>query len=402
MSVALPLLLHGKLVFDTQIPAESVNFGIGASVAIAAGCYFMRRIGSFPGVQSGAHIVPAVSAPFALVLAGLVFLQLEYSRFLLVSSYLFALVWFIGMHLATRAVPRSEFAVVPGGHADRLITGHAGLRWRKLQTPSETLEGVSGVIADLRQDFSARWEHFLADCTVRGIPVFHSKQMQELLTGKVDVEHPCESGFGSLLPSLAYVKIKQIVDWVAALLFLPPFIVIVVLVAPLIMLETGRPVFFCQQRVGYRGKTFRVWKFRTMKTVDPVTGDGQDREAAITVDGDTRITALGRFLRRYRIDELPQVFNILKGEMSWIGPRPEAIALSRWYEDTLPFYRYRHVVRPGITGWAQVNQGHVALPGEVRDKLRYDFFYIKHFSPWLDVVIAMRTVATVLAGFGAK
>ena len=103
-----------------------------------------------------------------------------------------------------------------------------------------------------------------------------------------------------------------------------------------------------------------------------------------------------------RIDELPQVVNILRGEMSWVGPRPEAVPLSRWYEDQLPFYRYRHIVRPGITGWAQVNQGHVSDVANVRQKLHYDFYYIKNFSPWIDIVIYFKTVIIILGGFGAK
>ena len=105
-------------------------------------------------------------------------------------------------------------------------------------------------------------------------------------------------------------------------------------------------------------------------------------------------------LRTLRIDELPQIFNILKWQMSWIGPRPEAEVLSVWYTSEIPFYRYRHVVKPGISGWAQVNQGHVAEVDEVHRKLQYDFYYIKYFSPWLDLLILFRTIKTMLTGWG--
>ena len=127
-----------------------------------------------------------------------------------------------------------------------------------------------------------------------------------------------------------------------------------------------------------------------------------EREASMTSSDDKRVTRVGQFLRKSRLDELPQIFNILRGEMSWIGPRPEALALSRWYEKDIPFYRYRHIVRPGITGWAQVNQGHVFEVDDVRAKLHYDFYYIKNFSVWLDILITMRTIATMLTGFGAR
>ncbi|HTG37985.1 sugar transferase, partial [Sphingomonas sp.] len=114
------------------------------------------------------------------------------------------------------------------------------------------------------------------------------------------------------------------------------------------------------------------------------------------------VTRIGRFLRQSRIDELPQLINVLKGEMSWIGPRPEASVLSQWYESKIPFYRYRHIVRPGITGWAQVHQGHVANVDEVTEKLHYDFYYIKQFSLWIDLIIVGRTIRTMMTGFGAR
>jgi lipopolysaccharide/colanic/teichoic acid biosynthesis glycosyltransferase len=114
------------------------------------------------------------------------------------------------------------------------------------------------------------------------------------------------------------------------------------------------------------------------------------------------VTRLGRFLRRTRIDELPQMINIVLGEMSWIGPRPEALVLSEHYEARIPFYRYRHIVYPGISGWAQVNQGHVTQVEDVQEKLHFDFYYIKHFSPWIDALIIARTFRTVFTGFGSR
>jgi lipopolysaccharide/colanic/teichoic acid biosynthesis glycosyltransferase len=114
---------------------------------------------------------------------------------------------------------------------------------------------------------------------------------------------------------------------------------------------------------------------------------------AYTQPNDDRITRVGRVLREYRIDELPQIINIVRGEMSWIGPRPEAVSLAEWYEREVPFYVYRHVVRPGISGWAQVHQGNVGAVDAARLKLEYDFFYIKNYSFWLDIVIVLRDPA---------
>ena len=128
----------------------------------------------------------------------------------------------------------------------------------------------------------------------------------------------------------------------------------------------------------------------------------QTEGSHFTKAGDARITRVGHFLRKYRVDELPQIFNILKGDMSWLGPRPEAVELADWYSTEIPFYIYRHAVRPGISGWAQVNQGNVAEVDAATLKLQYDFYYIKNFSPLLDLLIVIRTVGTILTGFGSR
>ena len=154
--------------------------------------------------------------------------------------------------------------------------------------------------------------------------------------------------------------------------------------------------------MGFRGQTFQMIKFRTMRQREILADEPARRDDAMTKSDDDRITGIGRFLRKTRIDELPQVFNVLRGEMSFIGPRPEAHALSQWYEAELPFYSYRHIVRPGITGWAQVNQGHVTDVSDVLGKLRFDFYYIKNFSLWLDVLVALKTLRVIVGGIGAK
>ena len=223
--------------------------------------------------------------------------------------------------------------------------------------------------------------------------------MLESLTGRVQVRYLSENSFGSLVPARAYSAIKHLGDFMLAVAVLPVLVPVLALTALAIRLIDDGPVLFRQRRTGRQGRQFWVTKFRTMK----VAGEIEDQcRAAMTDQGDVRITRLGGFLRRSRIDELPQVWNILKGEMSWIGPRPEAEVLSVWYTGDIPFYRYRHVVRPGISGWAQVNQGHVAEVDDIHLKLQYDFFYIKYFSPWLDILIVFRTIRTMLTGFGSS
>jgi len=123
---------------------------------------------------------------------------------------------------------------------------------------------------------------------------------------------------------------------------------------------------------------------------------------SFTASNDVRITRIGSFLRRYRLDELPQVLNILKGEMSWVGPRPEALLLGQEYARDIPHFELRGIVLPGITGWAQINQGYAHDADGMRAELEYDLYYRKHCSLWLDLVIILRTLAVVLGGIGAR
>ena len=183
---------------------------------------------------------------------------------------------------------------------------------------------------------------------------------------------------------------------VGALVFLWPLLLIVALA---IRAGSPGPALFRQERMGFRGQPFTLWKFRSMR--ERPAGAGSLNEDMTQTD-DQRITWIGKFIRKFRIDELPQIWNILKGDMSWIGPRPETLSLSAHYQDVIPHYRYRHVVRPGITGWAQVRQGHVVSVSDVSTKLEYDFFYVRHVSIWLDFLILILTLRVVLTGQGAK
>jgi len=130
--------------------------------------------------------------------------------------------------------------------------------------------------------------------------------------------------------------------------------------------------------------------------------DAEDDGPKFAATDDPRITRIGRIMRRFRLDEIPQLWNVLKGEMSLIGPRPEQVTFARQFERELPFYSWRHLVKPGITGWAQVQHGYAAGVEDTRRKLEYDLYYVKHFSFWLDVSILMRTIGTVLTGNGAR
>lgn len=397
-AILLPALI--RLSIDQEV-IRSPNLQVtifAALVAHTTGYFFYKRIGNFPGVAAAGYILPTFALTYGLVFATIFFFRFDYSRFQAAASFIQSTLWYFGLSLATRRLDAHRLAIIPGGDVNRLES-IPGVSWHKIHSPDTVVEYASGVVADLRADLSDEWERYIADSALSGTPVYHVKQISESLTGRVEIEHLSENTLGSLNPNQAYLKIKQAIDWASALSVLVVFSPLLLFVAIAVKIDSPGPALFRQKRMGYRGHPYEVYKFRTMKLSDIAV---DEKEAAITKAGDARITRLGQFLRKSRIDELPQAFNILRGEMSWIGPRPEALVLSKWYEAELPFYRYRHIVRPGITGWAQVNQGHVAAVDDVLEKLHYDFYYIKNFSPWLDVLIVFRTIRTMLTGFGAR
>ncbi len=199
-------------------------------------------------------------------------------------------------------------------------------------------------------------------------------------------------GFGK---SLFVVFLKRATDVVvsfAALVLASPLLLLISLA---IYLESGSPVLFRQEREGMEGRRFEMLKFRSMRQ------DAERQGAAWASEGDRRITSVGRFLRRYRLDEIPQFVNVLRGDMSIVGPRPEQPQFVRMLEEQIPYYAQRHTVRPGITGWAQIKYKYGASLEDAKIKLEYELFYIKHMSPLFDLLIIVRTVQVVLWGLGA-
>jgi lipopolysaccharide/colanic/teichoic acid biosynthesis glycosyltransferase len=377
----------------------TVNSVVGVSIAIIVGYFCLRKIASFPGANSLRYVVPVFACAFLGVIALFFLLRLDYSRFQFLVSCLAALAWFTIVIAISKGVARQRLAVIPAGDACTVLA-IADVDWQVLTDPQGPALGVDGVVVDLRADHSPEWQRFIANCVLSSIPVFHVKQVRESLTGRLEIRHLSENTLGSLNPNDAYLKLKRMLDCAGAAVFLLACLPALILIGILVRMDSEGPALFRQVRVGRGGRPFVLYKFRTMRIAE--TGEGDGRAAACTLPDDRRVTRLGRFLRISRLDELPQVINILRGEMSWIGPRPEALPLSHWYQDELPFYYYRHIVYPGITGWAQVNQGHVTEVDRVLEKLHYDFYYIKNFSAWLDILILLKTVRTMLTGFGAK
>ncbi len=239
----------------------------------------------------------------------------------------------------------------------------------------------------------------LLRCRVKGIRVDEGCAFTEYLCGKLTVE--------SLRPSAlifcdgfdrCYLikKIKRCFDVFFALTGLVLLFPILLLIAVLIKWDTRGPVFYKQERVGEDGTIFNVLKFRSMRV------DAEENGPVWARKNDSRVTRVGRVLRRWRLDEIPQMINVLSGEMSFVGPRPERPFFVEKLQKEIPFFAYRHSVKPGITGWAQIYYPYGASKEDALEKLKFDLYYIKHMSPFLDLLIILETIRIVLGRTGSR
>ncbi len=394
----LPFAVRGTILPGLFGEPASDNAMIGNAIAIAIALWMRLSIETYPGIRSAYVILPTALTGHGIIVVAFLLTRLPYDRVALGGGFILHVLWLYALYFFTQRTIQQRIAVVPFGEVSRLDE-IASMEWLPLSRPRiEDTAGCHAIVADFAADLPDEWEAFLADAALAGRIVYQVKQLSESLTGRVELDRLSENSFGSLLPARGYFHLKALGDFLVAAALLPLAVPLMAVAAIAIRLEGPGTILFRQARIGHAGRRITVYKFRTMR---PVSVE-DERRAAMTGRDDERITKVGALLRRTRIDELPQIINILKWQMSWIGPRPEAEVLSIWYTKELPFYRYRHVVKPGISGWAQVSQGHVAEVEDVLRKLQYDFYYIKYFSPWLDLLIVFRTMKTVLTGFGSR
>jgi sugar transferase (PEP-CTERM system associated) len=261
-------------------------------------------------------------------------------------------------------------------------------------------EGISRVVVALRERRGKVPVDRLLDVRMAGVLVEERETMYERLAGKLAVESMRPSyliyGRGFAKSRLTTVS-KRALDVAAAASGLVLSLPLSLLAALLIKLTSRGPVFFCQERTGQDGEPFKLIKFRTMRV------DAEKESGPVWAQkNDVRVTPIGRFLRLSRIDEIPQFLNILAGQMSFVGPRPERPHFVEQLKQSVPFYPLRHTVKPGLTGWAQVRHPYGASIEDAQEKLRYDLYYIKNMSLLFDVSIMLRTIGVILRGSGAR
>ena len=259
---------------------------------------------------------------------------------------------------------------------------------------------ISDLVIAINGEIEGATFQTILDAQEKGVEVTRMPILYEEMTGRVPIHHLesdwiIRSFVDGLHVSGFYELTKRLLDIWGGIVGLLIFALTCPFLALAVFLDTGLPIFYSQPRLGKGGLIFKIYKYRTMR--QDAEADG---EAKTTLENDPRITRVGHFLRRTRLDELPQFWNVLRGEMSLVGPRAERPELVTGYQKQVPFYRARLLVKPGLTGWAQINYGYVANVTETVVKIEYDLYYIKHRTLPMDFQIIVRTIGTVFRQIG--
>ena len=239
----------------------------------------------------------------------------------------------------------------------------------------------------------------LLNCKMRGIAIEDGIEFYEHLTGKLQVEslRPSTLIFSNgFKKTILTLWIKRVTGFAFSLIGLILFSPLILVIPILIKIDSQGPVLYKQERVGENRKIFKLFKFRSM------VENAETNGAVWAEENDNRITRVGRWLRKWRLDEIPQMFNVLKGDMSFVGPRPERPYFVEKLRKEIPFYDHRSYVKPGVTGWAQIKYRYGASKEDALEKLKYDLYYIKNLSPLFDLIVIFETIKVVLFGKGAR
>jgi lipopolysaccharide/colanic/teichoic acid biosynthesis glycosyltransferase len=350
--------------------------------------------------------VVTTAIPFLLTPLGFALLQQPYSRGAVLLVYVLSTAWFVLGDWLHRRRRTQRLLYLDAGVPGRLqrFVGNEFLRnqpirlepWPNETSALEQVLAVDGVVLDRHVPPSDARSQLLGSLKLNHVRLYSVEAVAELLSGRKMLPSGEEDDLWQIDGNPAYDVVKRAIDVALVLLFSPLWVPLTALITIAVKVDSPGPAFFSQMRVGLHGRQFRIWKIRSMRPESP---DAAARFAAVS---DDRITGLGHFIRRTRLDELPQLWNVLRGHMSLIGPRPEQERFVHEFAQRIPCYPYRHLVRPGLTGWAQVQQGYAGNEEETAIKLSYDLYYVAHYSLAMDLLIYFKTAKIVLTGFGSR
>lgn len=393
LSVALLHLLNDQ-DFSTTLGEAWIMIS-GSMICFCVTSFLTDRAIQYPGQKSSFVTIPLAVLPVVMLIAFIALGRFYYSRPYLICFATITIVFTFVRYQVQRRPRARILAMIPFGELG-LLNSIEQIEFTKLDEPRLPEQGIDGVVVDMHAELPQEWVKFLADLVMRQIRIYHVASLAESIAGRVSLDHMAAIHVESLEPTPWFNPMKRAIDLSAAvvggIILLPPALLVMVM----IRLESKGPAIYRQRRTGINGSEFTLLKFRSMR--EDAEADG----AQFTEENDPRITKLGHFIRKTRIDELPQLLNILKGEMSLVGPRPERPGFVEKYRVEIPHYQLRHGVRPGLTGWAQIETGYASdTQGTVR-KLERDLYYVKYRSIALDFFIIYRTVKTIVFGSGAR
>ncbi|KAF0804246.1 hypothetical protein A6D6_03242 [Alcanivorax xiamenensis] len=397
VSFCLVLLAPFWLAYHTWLPTDDnqVTTLFILAAAFSANLCFSRALSQYPGGYLLPYQLSVTGITLGFATLAVLALRLGYARLPLFLGFTLILLQQI-LAVAVKARFRyMKLAVVPGTQLLECHNDDEHFRFLYL-CDADDPRRFDALVVDMDTPLSDEWVRFIARHHSRRIPVFNRRSLQEAVSGSVNLDMLNSSDFTAFQPNPLYLLGKRLMDISGTLLLAPLVVPLCLLIGIAVKLESKGPALFIQERMGVGNCPFRMLKFRSMNI------DNCSDQARFADEDEHRITALGRALRRSRLDELPQLWNVLIGNMSLIGPRPEQPPFAQEFEKKVPFYSYRHIVKPGISGWAQVQQGYVAGLEETRKKVEHDFYYIKHQSFGLDVLIVLKTIRTIFTGFGAR
>ncbi|MDA8519716.1 exopolysaccharide biosynthesis polyprenyl glycosylphosphotransferase [Acidovorax sp. NCPPB 4044] len=359
-----------------------------------------------PPLEQGGFLLVVTTVAFLLAPLGFALLQEPYSRGAVLLAYVLALAWLLCGHGLWGRRRTMHLAYLDAG---------TPLALRQMLRPQEQRDGqldlvcwtdglpppaqrmaVDGVVIDRLADEDLQRLQWISELKLQRVPLYSTEAAAEMLSGRKITGSLGEQNLWQLASHPAYDIAKRMLDVGLTLATLPLWVPLCLGTGLAVKLDSPGPMLYSQARMGRHGRTFRIWKLRSMRH------QPADRAAQFARQQDDRVTRVGRFIRRTRLDELPQLWNVLLGDMSLIGPRPEQVQFAQDFAAAMPAYPYRHLVRPGLTGWAQVQQGYADSAEQTAIKLSYDLYYVAHYSMALDLLIGYKTVRTVLTGFGAR
>lgn len=413
LSLALAAVVASQAVFGTPLPWASFEgsrvfpmLGLLASTMVVMSLLTAPMSG--PGVPRPTYgrmaaIFLGTAALTALLLV--LFRGVYFSRSFLIIASSAWLVLASAHRIVRRLRPWTErIAVITAEKQlaeDLAASPHADVVMildPRFDGPMELPDRDVTLAIDLRAVLSERVAQFLASCDMAGYAIRPFTSTYEDHTGRVPLVHLAE-GWEISAPLLEvgiWLPGKRVFDVVVTFLTAPIWLLLGLAVAGYIGVTSGSPVIFSQRRIGLGGQPFTMYKFRTMAV------DAEKNGPRFATEDDERLIQGGKFLRKSRLDEIPQLWNVLKGEMSLVGPRAEQVPFVRVFRRQIPFYEHRHLVRPGVTGWAQVSYGYADDHADTMEKLTYDLYYIKHMSPVMDLRVLTKSIWTVLTGAGAR